>query len=451
MSRHRESTTPMDFEYDNQIGRVDPNSPFVTAVNQPAKKRTHSVLDSPSKSAFQTPNRPHLREPNNQQFFFSPGKPLPSIPQHVQNSKAWEPRTPQSLVDFSSGGETPNTPAQDSDAATPDTQLASKMGTLSHRDDKKSPKKSKRESFFRMFTGSPSPAKEDSRKLYSKKVENRVIKRRSKKSKMAMRDEYDSDNGDDQSVSKDAHAQQPPPALGFIANIPGVLAWVESHPNLPAVLSYWMQLIVNASLGCLFLWLVRSAYVAVMNDINREAGIAAISIMHEITVCANEYKKNRCEPHMRVPALEQACNQWELCMKQDARQIARASVGARTFAMIFNAFVEEFSYKSMLFTAIILFGGFNLSNYAFGRFREKQSHPQHQQHHHDFYPPPPATPQRLPSGGFVDQSGWHTPYATPYGSMNQHMISQASQSLPALPSSVEDFESSPSKRGVFRR
>jgi hypothetical protein len=99
----------------------------------------------------------------------------------------------------------------------------------------------------------------------------------------------------------------------------------------------------------------------------------------------------------------------------------------------------------------MLFGGFNLSNYAFGRFREKQSHIQQ---HHEFYPPPPATPQRYPSGGYIDQGGWHTPYATPYGSVNQGMIQQASQSMPALPGLLEDVgEGSPSKRdkAIFRR
>ena len=421
----------MDFQYDNQTGQVDPTSPWL--ANPPAKKRklasfasepmptgyahesgqqltsrpsfgqlgTHSVLDSPSKSAFSTPNRMRLNPPAGQSYLFQQDKNLPSLPPHVQK---WEPRTPQSVVDCSSGGETPNTPAQDSDAATPDTQLVSKMGTLTYGGDKKSPKKSKRASLFRMFTGSPSPAKEDSRKPYSKKAEHRIMKRRTKQSKTTNRDDYDSDN--EQSVSRNGHAVKEPLPLGFTAKIPGVLAWVEAHPNLPAVLSYYMQFTVNAALGFGFLWLVYLSYAAVMNDIARETDNFKRQILHEITLCANSFQQNRCERNTRAPALEKLCNEWDLCMQQDVMKKAGARVGARTFAMIFNAFVDEFSWKSMVFGlsyVVIVFclrsGTGSLEHADVERQqiaaqRDPQSQPQSQQIH---YPQPeyqqPCYPQ----------------------------------------------------------
>jgi hypothetical protein len=400
----------MDFQYDNQIGQVDPQSPFMQNGGLAKKRKlesfaskpvpngythedgqqltsrptlaqpgTHSVLESPSKSAFpSTPNRMRLGPPNGQSYFFPQDKQLPAIPQHVQR---WEPRTPQSVVDYSSGGDTPNTPAQDSDAATPDTQLASKMGTLTYAAEKKSPKKSKRASLFRMFTGSPSPtkeAKEDSRKPYSKKVEHRVTKRRTKQAKMVLRDDYDSDN--EQSATPNMRAPKDAPPLGFAAKIPGVLAWVEAHPNLPAVLSYYMQFTVNATLGFGFLWLVYLSYAAVMNDIARERDVFKRQILHEITICANEYRQNRCERNMRVPALEQACNQWDLCMQQDADKNAGARVGARTFAMIFNAFVDEFSWKSMVFALIFLFAYYCLRRGTVSLVRIEETVVERQQH-----------------------------------------------------------------------
>lgn len=383
MSWRRESTTPMEFEYDNGIGKTDPNSPFNI---HSAKKRklsgfaalplgdgnaqqlnsgpsdgqtgTHSVFDSPSKNGFATPNRPHLREPHGEPFLFSQPRKLPqSIPPHVPN--AWVPRTPTSIIDCSSGGETPNTPAQDSDAGTPDTQLASRMGGL-FQSEKKSPKKSKRPSIIsRIFSSSPSPSKEppkDSRERerhYSKKAEHRVNKRRLKRSKAAIHDEYDSEN--EQDKSKDLIAQPVPPAPGLASNIPGVLAWVEAHPRLPAVLSYYMQFMINTALGIFVLWIIYAGYCAVMNDINVEADIKARDIMMEIAACTEHYQQNRCEPSRRLPALQEVCQQWERCMKRDAQKIARASVGARTFAMIFNSFVDEFSYKSMVSLALLLF------------------------------------------------------------------------------------------------
>jgi hypothetical protein len=97
---------------------------------------------------------------------------------------------------------------------------------------------------------------------------------------------------------------------------------------------------------------------------------------------------------------------------------------------------------------MIVFGGFNLSNWVFGAIRNKnQQHPQQQ---HEFYPP--ATPQRHPSGGFIDQHGFYTPYQTPYGTMNGHMLQQAAQSMPALPSTeggAPEEKKSPTKKRLF--
>jgi hypothetical protein len=107
----------------------------------------------------------------------------------------------------------------------------------------------------------------------------------------------------------------------------------------------------------------------------------------------------------------------------------------------------------------MIFGGFNLSNWAFGVLRTKhiqQQHLQHQQqlsqHQADFYPPP--TPQRHPSGGFIDQQGFYTPYQTPYVSGNQHALVQATKSLPTLPSTESGVSNterrrSPTKRKLF--
>jgi hypothetical protein len=195
---------------------------------------------------------------------------------------------------------------------------------------------------------------------------------------MVLRDDYDSDN--EQSATPNMRAPKDAPPLGFAAKIPGVLAWVEAHPNLPAVLSYYMQFTVNAALGFGFLWLVYLSYAAVMNDIARERDVFKRQILHEITICANEYRQNRCERNMRVPALEQACNQWDLCMQQDADKNAGARVGARTFAMIFNAFVDEFSWKSMVFALIFLFAYYCLRRGTVNLVRIQEAVVERQQH-----------------------------------------------------------------------
>ncbi|KAI4643860.1 hypothetical protein J4E93_006873 [Alternaria ventricosa] len=390
MSRsHRPSTTPMDFEWTNQTGPIDAQSPFLAASQQ--KKREspgpsfplgrdthgetqpltsgppfgqpgpHSVLDSPSKNGFATPNR--LRDPDNRMTYFSrdPSKPLPStpassVPAHIQPSP-WSMRTPSHDLDFSSGGETPGTPQVDSDPGTPDTQLASKMGRLGNGD----AKGGRRDSWFkRTFMSTPSPTKERDRerdkdasqKYYSKKAENRIVKRRSERSRSKKRATVHDDDGED-SDNDQRRPQIPPKEAGPVQqtlamSVGGFLSWVEAHPNLPSVLSYYLQLTVNMFLGSLFIYIVYSAWAGVMTDVDIESSKHASEVMVEIAGCAIEYNRNRCRPEEVVPAMERACGVWETCMNRDPKKVARATVTAKTFAMIFNSFVEEFSYKSMV-------------------------------------------------------------------------------------------------------
>jgi hypothetical protein len=378
----------MDFEWSNSNGPVDPTSPFLNIQHQQsAKKRehpyrfgqttdawkltpgpsfgqtgTHSNLDSPSRNGFATPNR--LREPDNRPFYFSQDsdKPLP-LPPHVQN--AWEPRTPASTYDFSSGGETPNTPGVDSDAATPDTQLADRMGRLAN--DGNSPTKpARRESWFRRtFRASPSPLKDrdrerdrdDARKYYSPKAEHRIQKRRSERSRSKKRtlidlddDDYSDKERSNSSSNNNNSVFAAPPASAvkatYATSVASFMHWIEAHPHLPSVLSYYMQLLVNLFLAGVFMYIVWAAWSAVISDVDIESSKHISSVMVDIAACAREYTSNRCADP--VPGMVKACGIWETCMNRDPRKVARASVTAKTFAMIFNSFVEEFSYKAMV-------------------------------------------------------------------------------------------------------
>ncbi|KAF2633565.1 hypothetical protein BU25DRAFT_405434 [Macroventuria anomochaeta] len=473
MSRggHRESLTPMDFEYDNKQGPVDHRSPFMNITNSPARKRPQSQFDSPTKNAFATPNR--LRE-TALNFSQSGAKPLPSLPPHAN---AWNtPRTPAADYDFSSGGETPNTPAQDSEQATPDTQMAGKMRLLM---DSPSPKKTgRRQSLFKRLSnwGSPSPAKESmkeiekevSRKHYSEKLENRVAKRRStrersdrsKKKRMALRDNEDEESDNEPAqVQKSAPIEPGKMQQTYGASIAGFFHWIEAHPGLPSVLSWYMQFTVNAFLALSFMYIMYLVYSGVRADINIESDKHASEMMVEIAHCVKNYRENRCEPETRVPAMEMVCGNWETCMSRDPQKLAQASVTVKTFARIINSFFEEFSYKSMIFLTIIIFGGFNVSNWAFGLLRQQHAQPQQQQYN-DFAPPP-QTPHRINSNSYIEngQQAWPTPYQTPYEGRGfiqpaQPPMLQHTQSTPALPSYAQEGAreelKTPSRRRGFR-
>ncbi|KAH9865916.1 hypothetical protein IAQ61_008652 [Plenodomus lingam] len=456
MSRaHRPSTTPMDFEWTNQTGPVDSQSPFLTA-SQPSQsqsgvKRPHSVLDSPSKStasngyngyngyngSFATPNRSGYFSANKQ----LPSTPASSLPAHIQ-SQTWEPRTPATNYDFSSGGETPNTPQVDSEPATPDTQLAGRMGRLGETSHKKPPRRDSWMAFKGFFGASPSPSKSErdrererrdgerdrerdkdrDRELRRpassrKEKEGRIVKRRSERSdRSRSKKRYalqPSDDSDTETPSANTanpatldglnnpHSSQPKVVQvvqeTFIKRLGNLFHWVEAHPALPTVLSVYAQFLVNTLLGAGFLYLIYCAWAGIMSDVDIESSKHTAEVMVEISACATDYQRNHCGTPNMAPALEAVCGVWETCMSRDPRKVARASVTAKTFAMIFNSFVDEFSYKSMIFTAIIIFGGFNLSNWAFGWLRSSSSSaaPKHPLDYEYDYPP--QTPHRAPS------------------------------------------------------
>jgi hypothetical protein len=216
---------------------------------------------------------------------------------------------------------------------------------------------------------SPSPTKERERdrdrdrdlapKQYSKKTDNRIVKRRSERSRskkrVGVRDDYGDDSDNDQPGPPVPPKELGPVQQTFAMNLGGFFSWVEAHPNLPSVLSFYLQLTVNMFLGSLFIYIVYSAWAGVMTDVEIESSKHASEVMVEIASCALEYNRNRCRPEEVVPAMEKACGVWETCMNRDPKKVARASVTAKTFAMIFNSFVEEFSYKSMVCCALGLF------------------------------------------------------------------------------------------------
>jgi hypothetical protein len=229
------------------------------------------------------------------------------------------------------------------------------MGRLMESETDKSSKKGRRTSTWSKFTSkfaaSPSPTKDESKPYYSKKLENRVMKKRAKsKTRKATVQDYDSDN--EQRESKNT-LRQPQP--GMAMGLAGFFAWIEAHPHLPSVLSFYLQLLVNLFLGCGFMYVLYAAWSGIMNDVNIESHKSMVEVMVEIGACAKDYNDNRCAPETRVPAMENICSNWEKCMQRDPKKVARASVTARTFAMIFNSFVEEFSYKSMVILAFLCF------------------------------------------------------------------------------------------------
>lgn len=150
--------------------------------------------------------------------------------------------------------------------------------------------------------------------------------------------------------SQPQQPQQQPPQ----ATITAILSWVESHPHLPHVLSFYAQLLLNLFLVFGFIYIAWSFWSTVRSDVDKHSESVASEKLAEIAACAQQYVANRCEASTRVPAMEAVCGNWERCMNQDPNKVGRARVSAHTFAEIFNSFVEPISYKAMVSSVFII-------------------------------------------------------------------------------------------------
>lgn len=134
-------------------------------------------------------------------------------------------------------------------------------------------------------------------------------------------------------------------APGFISS---VFTFVENHPNLPHILSYYTQFLLNLFIVFFMMYLVYCFWSAIRSDVDLRSREVATETVAEIAGCAREFRENRCERSMRVPAMEIMCNFWEKCVNQDPNKVARAMVSANTFAEILNNFVEPITAKTMV-------------------------------------------------------------------------------------------------------
>lgn len=201
------------------------------------------------------------------------------------------------------------------------------------------------------FIGS-SPGRAELRKgRYGNAIANKVRKRKRIDRDYALsrghRDASDSESEDSQSrpTSRDKKAGKSESQPGMIASI---FNYIESHPNLPNVLSYYAQLGVNAFIAALTVFGVYTFWMTVRADVDKASQKEMALVQTEIAKCAQEYVANKCGADIRLPALHLVCDNWEHCMNRDPNSVGRAQVSAHTFAQIFNSFIEPISYKAMV-------------------------------------------------------------------------------------------------------
>lgn len=375
----RSNESPMDFQWQQGHGPAGADSPFMKAgaasqsLSQSSfaghKRRCryfeemliytencervgpHVALESPPLKQ----SLPPLRDPASQAFLF----PSTSSVKPPVQFRTPSFTTPQRTIDtdFSSG------PDQSSplNADTEDTpEQPAKSSVLKHSNSGIQLTGFKSNKKLQPFTGIPgshfsSGRGEIPRKTYSDAITRRVHKRRRRDADRDLRSingrkSYDSDSDSRSRPSSregpgPQQQQLPPKEAGFI---PSIFTFIEKHPNLPHILSYYAQFLLNVFLVLFMMYLVYCFWSTIRSDVDMKAREVVSETLAEMAVCAREFKENKCDRASRVPAVEIACNNWERCMQQDPSKVGRARVSAHTFAEILNSFIEPISVKTMV-------------------------------------------------------------------------------------------------------
>ena len=140
--------------------------------------------------------------------------------------------------------------------------------------------------------------------------------------------------------------------IGFIPNF---FSYLESHPNLPHILSYYAQFLLNFFLVSVVIYMIYAFWSTIRSDVDEKSKEAASEILVEMAICARDFKDNKCDqPEARVPAMESICNSWGKCMQRDPTMVGRARVSAHTFAEIINNFFQPISAKAMVRIIILI-------------------------------------------------------------------------------------------------
>lgn len=298
-------------------------------------------------------------------------------------------------------------------------------------------KADRRNSLFNFFGRfAPSPGRGEIPKTkYSNVLVTRVHKKRRRdreinRKRQKTRDDSNSDERTRSANVETAPQNGPQGSQGLeFAFFSRLFTFLESHPHIPRILSYYAQFIFNLVLTFLTLYIIVTFLLAIQADVDRESEKVSADILADMAVCAKNYMENRCggEDGRRLPALEAICENWERCMNRDPAKVGRAKVSAQTLAEIFNGFIEPISFKTMVsnifcpatgYLLLLLNGSaqfffvasiascFAVSNLTFSFFRNKSNNPPSPMSHpYVPYPPQP-----------IHQQQSHIPYSSQHPS-----------------------------------
>ncbi|CAB52167.1 Nucleus export protein brr6 [Schizosaccharomyces pombe] len=168
--------------------------------------------------------------------------------------------------------------------------------------------------------------------------------------------------------------------------------WTNVHRDIPIVVSGYLQLMFNACVASIFLYFLFKIVFGIQNDVRNRVEYHKILQEEQAADCQREYLSINCDSP--GPAIFEVCQKLKQCKMESSNNVGSTKLAALVFAEIIDAFISHISYKTMVFSLILVFGSLLTSNYAFGLYRAR-----HSQNIHDYAAN--AIPAMIPSSRFL--------------------------------------------------
>ncbi|KAL8715015.1 MAG: hypothetical protein Q9220_000972 [cf. Caloplaca sp. 1 TL-2023] len=346
----RSNETPMDFQWQRGFGPSGVDSPFLKGAASGAAATTGAskTPKSPQKTSVFGGNAPGLWSTN------LPHTPSSKMPPQFRTPSF---TTPQHCADFdfSSGPENQSSPANGDTEDTPEPPRRNEVeGGNGAMVQFKTERKQPTLGIFGRYD--MSGRGEIQRRPRNDAMSRRIHKRKRRGAERDVRitrqrpsAESESDLDEPENGSANERSTQDSGKVHQIGFVPAFFSYLETHPNLPHILSYYAQFLLNFFLVSVVIYMIYAFWSTIRSDVNEKSKEAASEILVEMAACARDYRDNKCDiPQSRVPAMESICNSWEKCMQRDPTMVGRAKVSAHTFAEIINNFFQPISAKAMV-------------------------------------------------------------------------------------------------------
>lgn len=258
-----------------------------------------------------------------------------------------------------------------------------------------------------------SPSRKNFLKPYSRKAEQRVVKRRANQKQSAKAlTRYQDVESDSEAPRHRHNANDQPQKASFVQGT--LTPWfklIEDHPNAPSILIGYLQVLTNGAIMLFFMYVAYSLWSGIVGDVSKGVDETMSETMLEIMNCKKDWGAMNCDKP--VKSAIDICDQLARCMNRDAEKVAKAQVSARTFAKIINEFAEHISYKAMAFYLALFSIFWYFTNATWSGLKTKLS-PDHFVHGQQYHPMAPPTPYRQTSNGMYAPNtpygmGYHTP------------------------------------------